>query len=397
MTIESGAQRLGSRLTNRHFSYKLTLVEERALPRNAWPERSGLCLRALRSSPPARLPTYRLGMQLPGLANANGRARGWLVAVIVGAAALIGVAGAGSPAGASAALPVSYSVVAAGVAELMQPGSSPPGSNDWTCKPSAAHPLPVVLLHGLSADMTLNWNTISPLLKNNGYCVYALTYGQTPGAPFPIDQVGGVVAMETSVVQVSDFVNKVLASTGARQVDLVGHSEGTVMSAYYIKLRGGASKVAKDVSLTPLYDGTNLAGLVGPLDDFAQAYNVYQPFLNVASIVCGSCPEFGKHSAFLSALNANGGPTMAGVQYTNIATKYDELVSPYTSGFVTAPNVTNMTVQQACPIDFSEHATLAFDPVASQDILNALDPAHRKPVPCTLVLPGIGAPQAGTH
>ena len=335
-------------------------------------------------------------MRFPGVARTNGRTCAWLAVVMVGATALLGVVSVASPAGASAPVPVSYSVVTAGIAEAMQPGSSPPGSNDWTCKPSAEHPLPVVLLHGLSADMTLNWNTISPLLKNNGYCVYALTYGQTPGAPFPINQVGGVEAMETSVVQVSAFVDRVLASTGASQVDLVGHSEGTVMSAYYIKLRGGAPKVAKDVSLTPLYDGTNIAGLVGPLDDFAQAYNVYQPALDFASIICGSCLEFGKHSAFLNALNAGGGPTVAGVQYTNISTKYDELVSPYTSGFVTGPNVKNMTVQQACPIDFSEHVSMAFDPVAAQDILNALDPAHPKPVPCTVVLPGIGAPQAGT-
>jgi pimeloyl-ACP methyl ester carboxylesterase len=312
------------------------------------------------------------------------------VAIVVASLVAVITTAAAAGAGAATALPVVYSVIPAGTAELMHPYAAPPGANDWTCKPSAAHPQPVVLLHGLSANMTLNWNTISPLLKNNGYCVYALTYGQTPGAPFPIDQVGGVQAMEQSVVQVSAFVDGVLASTGARKVDLVGHSEGTVMSAYYIKLRGGAPKVAKDVALTPLYDGTNLADVVGALDDFAEAYGFYQPAIDLTSVVCGSCLEFGKHSVFLNALNAGAGPTVPGVQYTNIATMYDELVSPYTSGFVTAPNVTNITVQQHCATDFAEHAALAFDRVAAAYILNALDPAHPRPVPCTLVLPLLG-------
>jgi triacylglycerol lipase len=73
-------------------------------------------------------------------------------------------------------------------------------------------------------------------------------------------------------------------------------------------------------------------------------------------------------------------------------TRYDELVVPYTSGMLHAPKATNIVVQDQCALDLSEHATLAFDPVVGQDILNALDPSHRQPVPCTLVLPGVGAP-----
>jgi hypothetical protein len=35
---------------------------------------------------------------------------------------------------------------------------------------------------------------------------------------------------------------------------------------------------------------------------------------------------------------------------------------------------------------------MAADPVVMQDVLNALDPDHAAAVPCTLVLPLIGAP-----
>jgi triacylglycerol esterase/lipase EstA (alpha/beta hydrolase family) len=309
-------------------------------------------------------------------------------AAAVAGAALLAPSAVSATSGAP--LPVVYSVIPAVAAELSHPGANPPGANDWSCHPSPAHPEPVVLLHGLSADMTLNWGTLAPLLVNHGYCVYAVTYGQTPGAPFPINQIGGVQRMEDSVVTVSAFVDRVLASTGASKVDLLGHSEGTVMSAYYIKLRGGAGKVAKDLSLTPLYNGTNVTGLPAVLATLGLQYKLYAPLYNLSTLVCGACLEFGQGSPFLAALDANGGPTVPGVQYTNIATKYDELVQPYTSGFVPGPNVTNITVQQHCATDYAEHLALAFDEVAAGYVLNALDPAHPAPVPCALVLPGLG-------
>jgi hypothetical protein len=47
----------------------------------------------------------------------------------------------------------------------------PPGWGQYPVHPTAAHPNPVVLDHGL---------TMSPLLADNGYCVYAMAYGLDP-------------------------------------------------------------------------------------------------------------------------------------------------------------------------------------------------------------------------
>jgi hypothetical protein len=91
----------------------------------------------------------------------------------------------------------------------------------------------------------------------------------------------------------------------------------------------------------------------------------------------------------MTRLNA-GGDTVPGVNYTVIETRYDEVVTPYTSAFLTGPDVTNITVQNQCPLDLSDHLQLSYDPVALADMLNALDPAHRVPVPCTAVLPVLG-------
>jgi len=296
-------------------------------------------------------------------------------------ATLVSVPGAG----AAAKYPVVYNVTSA------RPGSqaSPPGANNFACKPGAAHPNPVVLVHGLSATAAENWGTMSPLLANNGYCVFALTYGLTPGNT----SVGGLQPMEKSSAELASFVDKVLAATHAKKIDLVGHSEGTVMPQYYLKFRGGAAKVDKYVAMTPLYQGTTLNGIGTYISAFEKALpTLAGPVSRLVATQCGSCEQFLKGSPFLTHLYADGVFAVKGVQYTTIMTKYDELVTPYTSGRLNAANATNLVVQDQCALDFAEHLSVAFDPTVGQDILNALDPAHKKAVPCRLVLPLVGAP-----
>ena len=157
--------------------------------------------------------------------------------------------------------PVPYTFAANVAAAALEPGTAPPGSNDWSCRPSEAHPQPVILVHGLFANMTDNWQTMSPLLANNGYCVFAFTYGTTPGAAFPFDQIGGLEQMDKSAVELSAFVDEVLDRTGSRQVDIVGHSEGATMPDYYIEYLGGAAKVARYVGVSGVKHGTTLHGL----------------------------------------------------------------------------------------------------------------------------------------
>ena len=107
------------------------------------------------------------------------------------------------------------------------------------------------------------------------------------------------------------------------------------------------------------------------------------------SPTCTACGEQEAGSAFLTSLNA-GGDTVAGVSYTVIETRNDEVVTPYTSAFLSGPDVTNIIVQNQCPLDQSDHLELAADPVALADVLNALDPAAPVPVPCLVVLPLTG-------
>jgi triacylglycerol lipase len=332
----------------------------------------------------------RWGLRICGAALACGLGLAW--PGVAAASTNTSTPSGGNSASAQSPFPVLYSVFAAGPEVLTDPTGAPAGANNWSCKPSSQHPDPVVLVHGLGATMAENWATMSPLLADNGYCVFALTYGLDPGEVY----IGGLQAMETSSRQLAALVDKVLKATGASKVDLVGHSEGTVMPQYYLKFLGGAAKVNRYVAIDGLYQGTTLDGVGSLLTSFETFFpSEAAPLEAAVASGCGSCQEFLTGSPFLRHLYADGNYAVAGVEYTAIVTRYDELVTPYTSGELHAANATNIVLQDQCPLDFSEHATTAFDPVVGQDILNALDPTQTRPVPCTLVLPGIGAPGFG--
>lgn len=272
--------------------------------------------------------------------------------------------------------PVPYNFAAGIAAQLLHPGSAPVGSNDFSCKPSAEHPYPVVLVHGTFGNMTDSWQTLSPLLANNGYCVFALDYGGSPGNLFQ-----GYGDIPTSAAQLAVFVDKVLAATGAPEVDIVGHSQGGMMPRYFIQNLGGEDKVHALVGLAPSNHGTDFWGLLNLVEAFPWAEDAL-------NLVCVACTQQASGSDFLNALNANG-DTRPGVRYTVIATKYDEVVTPYTNGFLTGPGATNIIVQDRCAIDFADHLAVIFDRVALREVLNALDPAHAQRT-CALVLPVFG-------
>jgi triacylglycerol esterase/lipase EstA (alpha/beta hydrolase family) len=292
--------------------------------------------------------------------------------------AVITLAMTASPA-AAAQLPVVYNGIL-GYAHA-SPTASPPGANNWSCKPSAAHPVPVILVHGTFGDMSDSWQALSPLLYDNGYCVFALNYGSYNGSGSLGVYATGDIAQ--SAQQLSTFVNKVLAATGATKVDLVSHSQGGMMPRYYIKFLGGASKVNALVGLAPSNHGTTLNGL----------FTLASYFPGASLLVdadCPACQEQEAGSSFITHLNA-GGETAPGVNYTVIESDNDEVVTPYTSAFlVPAPNVTNILLQSQCSLDQGEHLSMPYDHIADADVLTALDPAHPQHPACTPVMPVSG-------
>jgi triacylglycerol esterase/lipase EstA (alpha/beta hydrolase family) len=189
--------------------------------------------------------------------------------------------------------------------------------------------------------------------------------------------------MEQSAGELAAFVDRVLTATRARKVDIVGHSEGATMPDYYIEYLGGANKVDRYVGISGVKHGTTLHGVATLATEVGTLFFPGQPSPQVGS--CASCNEFVVGSDYIRAIEARA-PARS-VIYTNIATRYDELVSPYTSSFLTGPNVTNITLQDNCALDFSDHLSIVSSPITGQYMLNALDPAHARSPVCTLVLP----------
>jgi len=270
---------------------------------------------------------------------------------------------------------------------MIWPSRSPIGANDWSCKPSPAHPKPVVLIHGTWENAYDNWNGLSPILTAQGYCVFAVNYGNTTGLAW----LNGTGDMIAAANQIATFVAKVRAATGASQVSLVGHSQGGAQARYYANLLAPKGEVADVIALAPSNHPTNLDGIVN-LKNVLGLDPIVAVTFNLLKMPAAE--QQSTNSLFYRNLNGNG-ETVAGIRYTTIATKFDEVVTPYTQAFIQAgagANVDNVTIQQLCPLlDTSEHISISYDKNVAQVVLNALDPDHQHKIRCYLQLPISGS------
>jgi triacylglycerol esterase/lipase EstA (alpha/beta hydrolase family) len=189
-------------------------------------------------------------------------------------------------------------------------------------------------------------------IKAKGFCVYSLDYGNR-----------GLNDIVGSADELKAFVAKVLDSTGAEKVSMVGHSQGGMMPRYYIKFLGGARYVDDLVGLAPSNHGTTV-----PVGSSGSGFE------------CQACLQQAAGSPFLARLNA-GDETPGDVDYTNVVTTHDEVVVPYTSGYLErgrdTAQLTNVAVQDTCPVDPAEHVTLPMSATAYAWVVDAL--AHDGP------------------
>jgi len=141
------------------------------------------------------------------------------------------------------------------------------------------------------------------------------------------------------------------------------------MPRYYIDFLGGAQRVRMLVGLAPSNYGTTLGGLVNYVSD----YGLLGLTTSLLTPWCEACVQQFQGSSFLTNLNAGGG-TEPGVKYVDIASRYDDVISPYTNSFLSGANVHNITIQDQCPQDDDSHLALPYDSNVMQDVVNALGP-----------------------
>ncbi|MBF6093651.1 esterase/lipase family protein [Nocardia cyriacigeorgica] len=284
--------------------------------------------------------------------------------------------------------PAQTSWVAAFGYGLANGDAAPPGANDWNCKPTAQHPRPVLLIHGTWMNAYNGFAYMGQPIKDAGFCTFTFNYGRSNlleggGLGSVLPGVMGTGYIQDSAKQLAVFVDRVLAATGAAEVDIVAHSQGGSMSNWYTKFEGGAAKVKNLITYGATHHGTSLDG-IGAL---GRAIN------NLGIDILGFIEIFVGHagiqqtigSDFVNRLNANG-DTVAGVDYTIVGSRYDEITNPYDLTFLKpgpGATVRNITLQEGCEQDISDHLTMMYSPRALSIALNALDPVQFPQLQCT--------------
>ncbi|KAA8889304.1 alpha/beta fold hydrolase [Nocardia colli] len=271
---------------------------------------------------------------------------------------------------------------------LLNPDVAPPGANDWNCKPTAAHPRPVVMLHGTWMNAYNGFAYMGQPIKDAGFCTFTFNYGrsnliQGGGLGSVLPGVMGTGYIQDSAKQLETFVDRVLAATGTAEVDIVAHSQGGAMANWYTKFNGGAAKVKNLVTLGATHHGTSLDG-IGALGRAINNFGIdILGFIEIFVGHAGIQQTIG--SDFVNQLNA-GGDTVPGVDYTVIGTRYDEVTNPYDLTFLKAgpgATVQNITLQDGCEQDVSDHLTMMYSPRALSIALRALDPVGHPNLECT--------------
>lgn len=259
--------------------------------------------------------------------------------------------------------------------------------NNYSCR-STAHPNPVVLLHGLGATYYEDLNVMQSFLTQQGFCTFSLTYGAVSGFPF----IGGLEHISTSAGEIASFIASVSERTGGSKVDLVGQSEGAFQSLYVRKFHSAlvGSIIERTIAIAPPTHGTSFDNLVSLMDDVDSTLDT-SLLDSILGTVCPACSDLATPSSSSGKSNTQGSAVLqlahdgtpivqAGNTVTIIASRYDELVTPPTTSFISSTSevakggtVNNVWVQDFCPDDVTGHLDAGYDYNVWQIVLNALE------------------------
>jgi triacylglycerol lipase len=246
----------------------------------------------------------------------------------------------------------------------------PPQAND-RCR-AGQDATPVVLVHGTFGDRFQMGVTLSRQLETAGHCVFALNYGDCNAAGRC-----GRARIQESARELRRFINRrVLDQSRSGEVSIVGHSQGGLMSRYYIRFLGGRRVVDDMVGLSPSNHGTD------------------NPFAPSAGQLanCPACLQQHPYNSRFTRRVNRGDETIGNISYTQVQTRFDEVVLPYFSAYLAedpgvpntrrtrpqnGPNTTNFCLQDRFPGNPSEHNTIPQDQQAFRVVLNALERGNR--------------------
>lgn len=191
---------------------------------------------------------------------------------------------------------------------------------------------PVLLVHGTTSDAQADWSW---------NWVRALDARRWPHCELTLPDSGNG-DIQVGAEYVVRAIRTMSARAGGRRIDVVGHSQGGMIPRWALKhWPDTRAKVDDLVGLASSNYGTQVFEL-----------------LCVTGVCSAANWQQRTSSRFLAALNA-GPDTVPGVSYTQVATRYDEVVVPHTSTFLRShrgdPQVLDTTVQDVCSSEVVEH------------------------------------------
>ncbi|MGC5018030.1 lipase family alpha/beta hydrolase [Micromonospora sp. DT47] len=216
----------------------------------------------------------------------------------------------------------------------------------------AASANPVIVVGGL-IGISIAYEPIAARLRADGFRV---SIYQLPGLGF-----GDI---RESARAFKAYVDQVRASTGASKVDIVAHSEGGLVSRWYVKFLGGVDAVGRYVSLGSPQQGTYAANILK-----------FVGLGSCAGIV--ACQQMSIGSDLINALNG-GDDTPGAIRWATVRTWQDELVWP-TGNASLADGATNVLIQGWCPLRVVGHLGLVLDGTTYTVVRQVLTDAAVRP------------------
>ncbi|GAB2451526.1 hypothetical protein GCM10027262_75890 [Nocardia tengchongensis] len=194
---------------------------------------------------------------------------------------------------------------------------------------------PVLLIGGIYADQA-RLETLRVWLGERGYTAFSMVLLGNPS---------GTASISDSAQAVADKVADIRQRTGARRVDLVGHSMGGLAQRDYVKFLGGSDSVG-----TYLDYGTPEQG-----DDLS----------TVCSAVSPGCRDMVPGSEFLTRLNADPAVPPGLTAYHLFSESAGAEKNPL-------PGATNVSLQSFCPGRTVSHGQEPIDGAMQELIDSAL-------------------------
>ncbi|MEW2393413.1 alpha/beta fold hydrolase [Streptomyces venezuelae] len=234
-------------------------------------------------------------------------------------------------------------IPAAQLAEALHCGTDLADLRDASDKPTVLF----VPGTGLKGEENYAWNYMAELKKKG----YESCWVDSPGR--------GLRDMQESVEYVVHATRAINEATG-RKVDLVGHSQGGLLTAWALRFWPDLPERVDDmVTLGSPFQGTRLASPCRPIAEVAGC---------PASVL-----QFARDSNWTKALGADGAPMPAGPSYTTVFTYADESVIADGQP-PSLPGAHRIGVQDICPgRPWPEHITMVVDQVSYDLVADAIE------------------------